>query len=166
MSFQFSIEEIFELAERIEHNGAKFYGKAASQMTNQNYKLLLLDLVDMEEKHERVFAYLKEKIVDQKLGQGLLDPDASAVQYLRSFADGAIFDLKADPSEFLSTKRSLEEILRFAIGLEKDSIVYYYGIQELIPKDLGKEQIYTIIKEEMRHISFLNDKIMALNKKQ
>ncbi len=165
MSFQFSLEEIFELAERIEHNGAKFYGKAASQVTDQNYKLLLLDLVDMEQKHERVFAYLKEQIVDQKLGQGPLDPDASAVQYLRSFADGVVFDLNADPSEYLSSNHSLEEILRYAIGLEKDSIVFYYGIQELIPEDLGKEQINTIIKEEMRHITFLNDKILALGKR-
>ncbi|MBU1874028.1 ferritin family protein [bacterium] len=164
MSFQFSIEEIFELAEQIERNGAKFYGKAAGQVTDQNYKLLLLDLVDMEEKHERVFAYLKEKIVDQKLGQGLLDPDASAVQYLRSFADGVVFDLNADPSEFLSTKRSLEEILRYAIGLEKDSIVFYYGIQALVPEELGKSQINTIIREEMKHITFLNDKLKALGK--
>lgn len=162
MPLQFSIEEVFEIAEHIERNGARYYQKAANQVADQNYKLLFLDLVDMEEKHERVFAYLKEKIADRKLTPDYLDPDASAVRYLRTFADGAVFDLNADPSEYLSTNRSPEDILNYAIGLEKDSIVFYYGIQELIPEDLGKDRIHTIIKEEMKHITFLNDKIKAL----
>lgn len=162
MSLQFSIEEVFEIAEQIERNGAQYYQKAANQVTDQNYNRLFLDLVDMEEKHERVFAYLKEKITERKLAPDYLDPDASAVRYLRTFADGAVFDLNVDPSEYLSTNRSLEDILNYAIGLEKDSIVFYYGIQELIPEDLGKEQIQTIIREEMKHITFLSDKITAL----
>jgi rubrerythrin len=163
MTLQFNIEEIFEIAEQIERNGAKYYQKAANQVQDQNYKLLLLDLVDMEEKHERVFAYLKEKIAEKKLEQGMLDPDSTAARYLSAFADGVVFDLKSDPSAYLSSQRSMEEILRFAIGLEKDSIVYYYGIQELVPEELGKSQINTIIKEEMKHIKFLNDKIRALS---
>ena len=162
MTLQFNIEEIFEIAEQIERNGAKYYQKAANQIEDQNFKLLFLDLVDMEKKHERVFAYLKNKIADKNLDQGMLDPDSSAVRYLCSFADGAVFDLKADPSAYLSSKRSMDEILRYAIDLEKDSIVFYYGIQELVPEELGKDQIYTIIKEEMKHITFLNDKIKAL----
>lgn len=162
MTLQFSIEEIFEIAEQIERNGAKYYRKAANQVSDQNYKLLLLDLVDMEEKHERVFTYLKEKIADRKLAPNQFDLNTSAIQYLRTFADGVVFDLNTDPSEYLSTKRSLEDILNFAIGLEKDSIVFYYGIQDLIPPDLGRDQINAIIKEEMKHITYLSDKIKAL----
>lgn len=162
MTLRFSIEEIFEIAEEIERNGAKYYRNAANQVSDHNYKLLLLDLVDMEEKHERVFTYLKDKIADRNLALSPLDLDSSAVQYLRTFAEGVVFDLNADPADYLSANRNLEDILNFAIGLEKDSIAFYYGIQELIPKEWGKDQVQTIIKEEMKHITFLNDKIKAL----
>ncbi len=164
MAIQFNIEEIFEIAQQIERNGALFYAKAASIMDDQNHKLLLLDLVDMEEKHERVFAYLKEKLVDRQADREFFDPNSSAAKYLHSFVDGLVFDYHADPSKYITKNKSLEEILSFAIGLEKDSIVFYYGIQELVPKEFGKDTISTIIKEEMKHITLLNDKIKALGK--
>jgi rubrerythrin len=164
MSTEFNIEEVFEIALQIERNGAKFYKKAAKQVTDQSYKFLFLDLVDMELKHEKIFAHLKEKIVGQpQLLSRLIDPNSNAAGYLHAFADGYIFNLNDDPSNFLNDQRSLEEILNYAIGLEKDSIVFYYGLQDLVPSEFGKDKINLIIKEELKHIFFLNDKIKKLS---
>ena len=44
----------------------------------------------------------------------------------------------------------MEEVLQTAIGLEKDSIIFYVGIEELVPEKLGKDKVNDIIKEEMR----------------
>ena len=49
-----------------------------------------------------------------------------------------------------------EEVLRTAIGLEKDSIAFYVGIMEFVPPELGKFRVADIIKEEMRHVVILN----------
>jgi rubrerythrin len=163
MKIQFNIAEIFEIAQQIERNGAAFYAKAASIQKNQDRKLLFLDLQDMEEKHERIFAYLKEQIVGRPTDQDVFDPDSNAAHYLHSFADGYIFDYRSDPSQYITGEKTLEDILKFAIGLEKDSIVFYYGIQELVPRELGKESINAIIKEEIKHITFLSDKIKTLS---
>ena len=160
---QFNIEEVFEIAQQIERNGVRFYSKAASLTKDQNNKLLLLDLVDMEEKHERVFANLQEQVVKQMADRHVFDPDSSAVNYLQSYADGLVFDYKADPTLFITEDKSLEEILTFAIGMEKESILFYYGLQELVPEEFGKSNINTIIKEELKHITFLSDKIKALS---
>ena len=46
-------------------------------------------------------------------------------------------------------------MLRTAIGLEKDSIVFYAGIGQAVPGD-GKARIDAIFREELSHITPLN----------
>ena len=46
------------------------------------------------------------------------------------------------------------EILKSAIEAEKDSIVFYLGMKEAIPQNLGRDRIEAIIKEEMEHILY------------
>jgi len=56
----------------------------------------------------------------------------------------------------------MEDILQKAIGMEKDSIVFYLGIKELVPERLGKGRIDAIIREEMNHITSLSKRLAAL----
>ena len=53
------------------------------------------------------------------------------------------------------------EILKSAIEAEKDSIVFYLGMKEAVPKNLGKGRIEAIIKEEMEHIRMLSKELVA-----
>ena len=57
---------------------------------------------------------------------------------------------------------SEEEILKIAIGLEKESIVFYVGIKDIVPKSLGKDKIDAIIREEMSHVVLLSDQLKNL----
>ena len=50
----------------------------------------------------------------------------------------------------------LESIINTAIGLEKDSIVFYLGIRKLVPKAMGIDKIDDIIREEMSHVAILS----------
>ena len=63
--------------------------------------------------------------------------------------------------EALLEKRS-QEILKAAIEAEKDSIVFYLGMKEVVPEGLGKNRIDGIIKEEMGHIRLLSKELVAL----
>ncbi len=91
------------------------------------------------------------------------DPENQAALYLQAVANGKVFDLKKDPSDLLSEGITLKDILQTAIGLEKDSIVFYTGIEDMVPEKLGKERIKDIIKEERGHIVFLNKQLTSLN---
>ena len=53
------------------------------------------------------------------------------------------------------------EILKSAIEAEKDSIVFYLGMKEAVPENLGKDRIETIIKEEMGHIRVLSRELVS-----
>ena len=41
---------------------------------------------------------------------------------------------------------------------EKDSIAFFVGLKELIPENFGRDKVEELIKEEMKHIRWLNDK--------
>jgi rubrerythrin len=152
MDHQFNADEVFEIAEQIERNGARFYRRAAELSGAQEDRELLLSLAAMEDSHVKIFATMREDLRGADASLREFDPQGEAAAYLRSMADGQVFDLKADPVQFLGMDRSIEDILYKALELEKDSVVYYVGIRELVPEDLGRNKIEHIIREEMKHI--------------
>ena len=58
----------------------------------------------------------------------------------------------------------MEEVLETAIGLEKESVVFYTGMKELVPERLGKDKIDPIIKEEIGHITDLRAQLRELKR--
>ena len=55
--------------------------------------------------------------------------------------------MPADLQVFGREGKRIRGIFRAAIGLEKDSIIFYLGMKELVPENLGKNRIDKIIKE-------------------
>ena len=158
----FNADEIFEMAEEIERNGAKFYRRAAELFTQPERHKLFLDLAQMEDTHEQTFAHMREEM--RRSGGAttidpVSDPSGEAGLYLQALASGYVFDANADPTESMTGDESIEDILRLAIGREKDSIVFFLGMKDLVSEKLGKDRIDGIIREEMNHITILSKKI-------
>ncbi len=162
MSLEFNADEIFQMALRIETNGVRFYRRAADGAGNETGRQLLLRLAAMEETHEKIFARMREGLTDQERKKRVYDPGDESSEYLRAWADQNVFDLRTDPSEKLTGKENLGSILQTAIGLEKDSIVFYLGMKDVIPEKLGRGKVEEIIKEEMRHVALLSRELETL----
>jgi len=162
MSIRFNADEIFEMAERIERNGARFYRQAAEGFKDADSRQKLFNLAAMEDEHEKIFHSMRADISGQEGVISGFDPNGEAALYLQAIADGKVFDVRKDPTERLTGKETVEDIYRMAIGLEKDSIVFYQGIKEMVPERLGKDRIEAIIKEEMGHITLLSKELVAL----
>jgi len=154
---EFNAREILEIAVRIEENGARFYRKAAKYIDESRSEKLLLSLADMEVKHEETFRSFIQEMEKEADSSDFIDPDGDASRYLGAIADGYVFPVAEDPSEKLTGTETLSEVIDFAIGLEKDSVIYYLGIREIVPPALGRERIDRIIAEEMHHITMLSD---------
>ncbi|MDD5766555.1 MAG: hypothetical protein PHW79_09965, partial [Candidatus Marinimicrobia bacterium] len=103
------------------------------------------------------FALMKSRSNVHSQSSSPFDPNNEAVAYLQAFADGYIFNLSEDISEQISGKESLDEIMNTAIRLEKDSIVFYLGIEHVVSEHQERDQVGSIIREEMKHIAFLTD---------
>ena len=157
MGVPFNADEIFEMAGQIERNGAKFYRAAAEKFPA--VREALLDLAAMEDDHEKTFAAMRAEL---SAGEPVFDPDGEAQMYLRAMADGHVFDVKAEPVEQLAGKDTAEDVLKMAIGLEKDSIAFYVGLKEGVSHKVGKARVEAIIKEEFEHIATLSEKLAAL----
>jgi rubrerythrin len=156
MGYDFNADEIFEMAEQIERNGASFYRKSAELIKDTVAKKLLLDLAAMEDEHEKIFADLRAGLSEKEKVATVFDPEGEVLLYLRALADTRVFfEKKIDMS-------SMEEILKQAILAEKDSIVFYLGMKEMVPDNFGKAKIDAIIKEEMTHIQLLSKELVAL----
>jgi rubrerythrin len=161
MGVTLNADEIFEIAEQIEKNGAKFYRAAAQKFSEVNQ--LLLDLAAMEDEHLKTFQTMRVQLTSEEQQPDIFDPDGQAQMYLRALADGHIFDIKADPAEKLSGIKNPNGVLKMALGIERDSIAYYVGLKEYVPVRAGRDKIEDIIKEEMKHIIVLSEKMAALN---
>jgi len=162
MGITFNAEEILGIAEQIERNGASFYRKAARNTENEEHRKLLTDLADMEVGHEKTFSEMKASLTPGERESKDYDPENQAAAYLRMIADGNVFDYRKDPSQMLTGDETISDVLSTAIGLEKDSVVFYMGIKEMVPERLGKQRIEEIIKEEMSHITLLSRQLAAL----
>lgn len=162
MPVSFSADEIYEMAEQIERNGAGFYRKASESMTDPKMKDLLKDLITMEIQHEQTFAALRTELTADDQTPCVFDPDGEGALYLRALADGHVFDIDADPSDMLSGSETAADVLDMAISLEKDSIVFYVGMEGLMPAKANKGRIKAIIDQEIAHIALLSDKLTEL----
>jgi len=155
MTFRFNADEVFEIAEEIERSGARFYRKAAEAADDSKLKKTLIDLAEMEVEHEQTFRKLRAQSVQEEWTHVPFDEDGQAGMYLRALASGKVFDIKVDPVKELEGCRNTEDVLHAAIRLEKESLVFYTGMQEMVPPKLGGDLISAIIGEEMGHIATL-----------
>jgi rubrerythrin len=155
MSYDFNADEVFEMAEQMERNGAKFYRDAAENAADPSYKEMLIGLSKMEEAHEKMFASMRDELSSAEKASKVFDPDGEAGLYLKALVDGRVFfEKKIDVT-------SMVEILKSAIEAEKDSIVFYLGMKAAVPKNMGSDRIEAIIKEEMSHIQMLTKHLVA-----
>jgi rubrerythrin len=164
MSYFFSADEVFEMAVQLEKNGAAFYRKAAKQCTAKVEQEMLVGLAQMEDDHRKTFEAMRSELIKDD-DSDWNDPEGEALRYLQAFAGGHVFDLTADPSEFIKPGTATRDVLIKALGCERESILFYTGMKALIPHALGRDKIDAIITEEVGHVALLSDKLEALGTK-
>jgi len=157
MGISFNADEILEMAVRIEANGKAFYLRAAELQSDNEVVGFFNRLAAMEEQHKKTFEEFRQDLAAaDKEGQAY-DPDGQALMYLATMADA--HGGEGDPriAASLTGQETLEEILRTALNLEKQSILFYVGLKDLVTKAQGKEKIDAVIDEEKQHIAQLSE---------
>ncbi len=158
MSYDFNVDDVFEMAVQIEKNGGAFYRTAADNVTDEDAKAFLLDLAAMEDTHVTTFEDMRSQLTDADKQGTVFDPKGEAGEYLKALADTWVFfEKEIDLSSF-------GEILKAAITAEKDSIVFYIGMKDMVPESFGQSKIDAIIKEEMLHIKILSRRLVNVKK--
>ena len=110
----------------------------------------------MEDEHEQTFKQMRSELTKNEKIMTSFDPEGESEAYLKSLADTRVFYEKNIDTT------SLKEILKSGITAEKDSIVFYLGMKEVVPPHLGKDKLDGIIKEEMNHIKLLSKRLLEI----
>ena len=155
MSVKFNADEIFEMAEEIERNGAEFYREAAQKAPDEQTKKMFLDMAKMEEGHLATFQGMRKSLTDQEKASSTFDPDNEAVMYLQAMADFCGLEGKKSYDEKLTGNETIKEIIDIAINAENESVAFYLGLEEIVPVKAGRDKLEAVIREELSHVRYL-----------
>jgi len=162
MGITFNADEIFEMAEEIERNGARFYRQAAENSSDKQTKQMLLALAAMEDDHLDTFEKMRKELSGQEKGWTTFDPDNQSALYLQTMADARGYEGKITPEKELTGKETPKEIIEIAVNSENESVVFYLGLKELVPAKAGRDKIEKIIMEEINHITVLLKRLRSM----
>jgi rubrerythrin len=158
----FNAEEILRIAGQMERNGAAFYREAKGRTDDPAKVELLEELASMEDEHEGVFSSMLEELGKAPANQTVFDPDEDAAKVLGAWADDTVFQVGEVSGSQLEGLERFEDILRFAIEKEKDSVVFYEGVRLAMKDPAHRAVADRIIAEELGHIVLLNVTLSAL----
>jgi len=146
---KFSLSEAIEQAVQTERLGYQFYSSMAKKFGKEEaFKKIFDTLAQKELRHEKTFSELKEITGDEEPeGWG----DVS--QYLRAIVESEFFLGKNKSLPSLEHVKSIGDAVNFAMGFEKETLLYFYEIRNIIKE---KDIVDEIINEEKSHIMWLS----------
>ena len=157
METKFNVFETLQIAEQIEHRGAKFYLKTAELFADPERRDMYYKLANWKARHEKVLAQRRKRF-SEKTGQfGTFDPDNYVLSNPHVMAGLTGFGIKRDTFRGFTGRESKEEIIRDAIRRENEAIIFYQGLKDFTRDQTTRDAIDTVIKEEGRHIRTLTE---------
>jgi rubrerythrin len=162
MAITFNADEIFDIAVQIEENASDFYREASKITGDDATKQLLSEFSTMEAGHAQEFDGMRQELSEIDKEPMTFDPYEEAAMYLKSFSEAHGWEGKSAKGIKLSGNETKEEILKSALGAEKDSVAFYVGIKDIVFGKSGKEKVEKIIKEEMKHITGISGMLASM----
>ena len=145
---KYSIREVVEQAVRTERLGYEFYTTIAKRFEkNDGLKRLFETLAGKELIHEKMFLELREMM-------GGKEPEAWAdvSEYMRAIVESEFFLAREKSLPSLDHVKTVEDALHFALGFEKETLLYFYALRDAVQE---KDMVDEIINEERSHIMWL-----------
>jgi len=159
MEKKFSVFEILEIAERVEHNAARFYLKAAELYDAQDLRDIYYKLANWRAKHEKVLTQ-RRKEYSEKTGElGTFDPDDYVLSNPEVMAGLTWLGSKTDPARGLTGHETRKEILHDAIIRAEEAMAFYEGLKDFARDPAGKGAIDKIVEEEKHNIRLLAEQL-------
>ena len=145
----FEAAQVLEMAVKIEKHGEAFYRAAVEKTEDPKIRELFKDLAEEERVHRRVFEGMMEAVdsAPQQMGDELRE----YASFLEVALDHAVFSGKDKALQMAEEADDRDAALRAAMGFEKDTMLFYYDLREMVG-DRDREAISDIIQEEKKHL--------------
>jgi rubrerythrin len=152
MSIAFSSQELLNIAIGIEQRGISFYDIMAKSTDNEEARTIFEALVEMERVHLETFQNIKRSLDESQTSKTSSDEDSA---YLEALIENAVFSDDLITSEMATQADSDIKAIELGINAEKDSILFYYEMKDIVPPNL-LPVINGIIAEEKSHLRQLS----------
>jgi len=145
--------ELVNIAIGIERRGITFYDVMAKSTDDEAARVIFEGLVLMEREHIRIF---QDMLEEAGVPEGAETTATEYSGYLQALIDSAVFTDDMITSQMATEADSDIKALELAIAAEKDSILFYYEMRDIIFAGAGGV-IDRIIAEEKFHLQQLTE---------
>jgi rubrerythrin len=153
--------ELVEIAIGVERNGAAFYDSLSKSTKDEIARGAYKYLADKEREHIEIFQKMLASVSEYQ------PPETYTEEYdlyLKALVDSAIFSDDQVAREMAQRAGSDAEAIQIGLRAEKDSILFYSEMRDLVRRS-DREVIDNIIEEERSHLRQLSDLRKSLSKR-
>lgn len=163
MEIRFNPKELLTLAIQIERNGYDYYSRIAAKLSDPKIRAVMESLARAEKQHIADFQEIERRMQPEmfEVPEEYLSPEIEV--YLQSMASHKVFTNLQPVEAILASIRSDADALRHALTFEKDSILYFTEIHDLLPdREPNRDAVARLIRQEKIHIARLFSTIQQL----
>lgn len=161
MGVFFSGRELINIAVGIERNGAVFYDSLVDSTGDITVQGTYKYLADKEREHIGIFQNMLSSVGDYQPPEAFTEEYDS---YLKALIDSFVFTDDQVAREMARKVSSDVEAIQIALGAEKDSILFYSEMRDLVRMP-DRDVVSKIIEEERSHLRQLSDLKKDLSKR-
>lgn len=144
----FDATAIFDMAVRMEHHGLAFYKAFASKVQDPEIQEVFNFMIEQENKHIEIFSSMKTGLESHDLPESY---EGEARSYLDAFVKDQVFYSAQEAEQKAREITDRLSAIDIAVELEKQSILFYSGMKEVVRKS-DHENIDLIIEQERNHV--------------
>ena len=159
METKFNVFEVLEIAEQIEHKGARFFLKSAELFTDPDLRDIYYRLANWKAKHEQIWARMRKRFAEKTGEFGTFDPDNYVLSNPEVMAGLTWFGTKHGTPDRLTGKETKSQILRDAIRRANEVIIFYQGLKDFARDPATEDILDKIVREEAQQIKLLNEEL-------
>ena len=152
MAVFFSSTELIDIAVAIEKSGAAFYDALANSAKDKKPRDTYKYLADNEREHIKIFQNMNAGVSEYPSPESYTEEYAD---YLGILIDSAVFVNNKAARKMARQVANEAEAIEIGIRAEKDSILFYSAIRDLVRRTDSK-LIGKVIEEERSHLTNLS----------
>ncbi len=153
MADTYTTGELINVAINIERSGITFFDIMARTTDSDVARDTFEQFVQMEREHLTLFQDMISQMADSP-SPGALTPEVSG--YIHALIDGAVFSNDTAMDDAVSRADTDSRALEVGISAEKDSILFYQALKDVMPRAVVNS-LDRILTEEKTHLSQLTE---------
>jgi len=150
-----TLDEIMAMAIQMEAGAAAFYRRTAGNARDEKLQAMLTGFAATEDSHKQTFAAMRRKAAEtvaKKAGASQLAGEGGL--FMEALASGIRAEGSGADSSEMAGNPSADRVLAFAVEMEKEAVLFYVGMRDIVPMP-DREWLERIIAEEKQHLTTL-----------